>query len=303
MEQSGAAPQAIQLQDSGTHSLKATLPSLTNQDRQLYTEAAAFWPGTVLTFSVWVPEGNDDLYVQTFSQIDFYQWDASGSLASPLVRGGWTTWTYVVPKTFPGGMQRIGVQIGAGTRPFAGGDVYIDAITQQGGVVACSGPEVTRPTSPPDRHSFDFETPAPEWEVVDAPADVSLSISGDHPLNGSGALKVSLNALGAGEKRQLRISGPATACGQTATLNVWTPQGSDGLTFQAYVQFNGWSGWSGVTPAVVTRGAYTQIVVPVPGLDAVPPIGRGGYQALGIELENGTGAPFSGDVYIDDVSW
>jgi hypothetical protein len=37
------------------------------------------------------------------------------------------------------------------------------------------------------------------------------------------------------------------------------------------------------------------------GLDAVPRIDTGG-QALGIELENGIGAPFSSDVYIDDVS-
>jgi hypothetical protein len=38
-------------------------------------------------------------------------------------------------------------------------------------------------------------------------------------------------------------------------------------------------------------------------LGSTPGVGPGGYQALGIEIANETGAAFTGEVYIDDVAW
>jgi hypothetical protein len=288
---------------SGAQSLRVTLPSMADDNRLVFLDGAAFWPGTVIELNVWVPEGDDDLYVQAFSLIDFYQWDATDSLATPLVRGGWTTWTYTVPGTFPGGMQRLGIQFGAGPRTFAGGDVYVDAIATLDGPAACSGEAVTRPTDTPGRREFDFESDSPEWEVDGSPPDVALSRSGGQVLSGTSALRVALTAIPAGENRKVRIPGPETFCGDTVTFNVWTPAGSDGLTLQAFVQYNNWAGWAGAMPDVVDRGAYTEITLSVPGLDSAPSIGPGGYQALGLEIANETGAPFTGDVYIDDVSW
>lgn len=288
---------------TGSHSLKVTLPSMTSEERKVFVDGQAFWPGTVVELNVWVPEGNDDLYVQAFSFIDFYQWDATNSLATPLVRGGWTKWTYTVPKTFPGGMQRMGIQFGAGPTTFAGGDVYVDAIATVDGAAACSGEAVTNPIGTPGRTAFDFESASPEWEVDGGATDVALSLSGDHVMAGTSALKVALTAVPAGERRKVRINGPETFCGDTVTFNVWTPASSDGLNVQAYMQYNNWAGWASVAPTSINRGAYTEITLTIPGLSSTPAVGPGGYQQLGIEIENATGAAFTGDVYLDEVRW
>ena len=287
---------------SGTRSLKVTLPSLQNDNRLVFADGVAFWPGTKVELNVWVPLGEDDLYVQAFSLMDFYQWDATNSAAMPLVRGGWTKFTYTVPKTFPGGMQRLGIQFGAGARAFAG-DVYVDAIATVDGPKACSGNSVTKPTNSPGSRHFDFESASPEWEVDANPGDVALSLSGAHVVSGASALKVALTAIPAGGKRHIRVPGPETFCGDTVTFNFWTPTGSNGLTVQAYLQYNNWSGWAGAVPTVINHGDYTQVKLNVPDLGSSPPVGPGGYQALGIEIVNDTGAAFTGDVYLDDVMW
>jgi hypothetical protein len=260
---------------------------------------ALFWPGTVVTLRVYSPAGTDGLWLQAFTQSDNWaKWDTAGNVGVGLTRGGWTTITYTVPQTFPGGLQVLGVQMGVnlGAVAFPGGDFYIDSVTAEGGVESCTGTGTG---------SYDFEADTMSWTLDGdpAPADTTLAHATDQANGGTGSLKVSFTALPGGTlaaptARRIRIEKPVAYCAQEVTLNVWLPPGSEGITFQGYSQFNNYDGWNAAAPpATVTRDGWTQQKY------TLPAVGAGGLQLIGVQVLNTGEAAFTGDVYIDDVSW
>jgi hypothetical protein len=286
---------------TGEKSLKVTVPELAaDANRYVVVTKPLFWPGTVLTLHVYSPAGADGLWVQAFTQSNNWAvWDTAGNAGASLVRGGWTTITYTVPQTFPGGLQSLGVQMGVSANgvAFAGGDFYIDSITASGGVESCTGT---------GEGSFDFETTdITAWSVDGdpAPADTALSHAPDKANGGTGSLKVAFTELPAGTvasptSRRIRVLKPVAYCTQEVTLSVWMPPGSEAVTFQAFSQFNNYDGWNAAAPpATITRDGWTQQTY------TLPAIGAGGLQLVGVQINNTGEMPFTGDVYIDDVSW
>lgn len=286
---------------TGTQSLKVTVPALAAEaERSVAVTKPLFWPGTVLTLHVYSPAGADGLWLQAFTQSNNWAvWDTAGNSAVGLVRGGWTTITYTVPQTFPGGLQALGIQMGvaAGGVAFAGGDFYIDSVTASGGVESCTGT---------GEGSHDFEAVDVSAWTIDgdpAPADIAIVHSTDQPKAGTGSLKVSFTALPGGTvaaptSRRLRVLKPVAYCTQEVTLNVWMPPGSEAIQFQGYSQYNNYDGWNaGAPPATITRDGWTEQKY------TLPAVGAGGLQLLGIQINNTAEAPFTGDIYIDDVSW
>jgi hypothetical protein len=286
---------------TGAKSLKVTVPALAaDENRNVAVTKPLFWPGTVLTLRVYSPAGADGLWVQAFTQSNNWAvWDTAGNSAVGLVRGGWTTITYTVPQTFPGGLQSLGIQLGVATGgvAFAGGDFYIDSVTASGGVESCTGT---------GEGSHDFEaTDVSAWTVDGdpAPADTVLAHSTDQPKAGTGSLKVSFTALPGGTvaaptSRRIRVLKPVAYCTQEVTLNVWMPPGSEAIQFQGYSQFNNYDGWNAsAPPATITRDGWTELKY------TLPAVGAGGLQLLGVQINNTAETPFTGDVYIDDVSW
>lgn len=287
---------------TGAKSLKVVVPAMA----AMGTHAVAvgkpeLWPGTVVVMHVWTPAGTDTLWLQAYSQVNNWKtWDTTGNAATALVRGGWTTINYTVPQTFPGGLQSLGIQVGAGDSAFPGGDFYVDSVTVQGGVESCTGVGTG---------TYDFETAAIEpWEVDGNPAspatpDTTLAQATTQAKAGAGSLKVSFAALpegtpAAGTARRVYAYGPSAFCGDEVTLNVWAPAGSEALTFQAFSQSDNYATWDAAAiPATITRGGWTELKVTVPAT-----VGPGGLQRVGVQFLN-TGAAFTGDVYIDGVSW
>jgi hypothetical protein len=283
----------------GTQSLKVTLPALKDANRKIIAPTA-FWPGTELTFRVWVPADADALWMQAYSMIDFYNWDQLAPAA--IVRGGWTTWTYVVPKSFPGGMQEIGLQIGGGPEGFAGGDVYIDAIAVVPGVVACSGASVTRTENASEAKSFDFEgTSSEPWAEASGASDVALAVSSDEASAGTQSMKVSLTALAAGGKRSVQVGGPNAFCGEHVTFNVYVPADAADLSFQVFAQYNNWTQWTSAQPAPIKRGEFTRVVLPLPDFSSTPALDAGGIQSIGVQFTNEGTSALDANFYIDDV--
>jgi hypothetical protein len=76
------------------------------------------------------------------------------------------------------------------------------------------------------------------------------------------------------------------------------PAGSEAITFQAFSQFNNYAGWNAAAPpATITRDGWTEQKY------TVPAVGPGGLQIVGVQINNTGANPFTGDVYIDDISW
>jgi hypothetical protein len=303
---------------TGTHSLKVSVPALVNTVSGAcpagmlcqttvnvsQPDVAPVGAGAVLTFHVWTPAGTDGLYVQAFSQENGFKFDAAGNSAKTLVRGGWTTWTYTVPKIFPGGIEQIGLQMGIGDTGtgFAGGDFYIDSITVTGGDVSCSGAGTG---------NYDFETPADvsAWKVDTvagaAPTDTAIAQSTTEFKTGANSLKVSFTALpmatdaNTPTQRNVFVDWPNAFCGQTIMFNVWSPTGSDNLNFRAYGQTGWFAGFPTSAATTITRGDWTTISFTLPA--TINPLG---LQRIGVQFENkDTAAPFTGDLYIDAVTW
>jgi hypothetical protein len=283
---------------TGEKSLKVTVPALApDTNRNVAVTQPLFWPGTVLTLHVYSPAGTDGLWLQAYTQSNNWDtWDTAGNAAVSLVRGGWTTLTYTVPETFPGGLQALGIQLGvdpAGVA-FAGGDFYIDSITAQGGTESCTGT---------GEGSYGFETDLSAWTLDGTPTDTVIAQSTDEANTGTGSLKVSFTALPAGTvteptSRRIRIEKPVAYCTQEVTLNVWMPPGSESILFQGYAQFDNYAGWNAAAPpAAITRDGWTEQKY------TLPAIGAGGLQLLGVQIMNTGEETFTGDVYIDDVSW
>ena len=94
------------------------------------------------------------------------------------------------------------------------------------------------------------------------------------------------------------IRKPVLYCTQQVTLNVRMPAGSEAITFQGFSQFNNYDGWNAATPpATITRDGWTEQKY------TVPAISSGGLQVVGVQIMNTGADPFTGDVYIDDISW
>lgn len=283
---------------TGEKSLKVTVPALAaDATRTVAVSAPLFWPGTVLTIHVYSPAGTDGLWVQAYSQSNNWAvWDTAGNAQATLVRAGWTTLTYTVPETFPGGLQAVGVQVGVGAQgpEFAGGDFYIDSITAEGGTESCTGT---------GEGEHGFETDLSGWTLDGTPTDTVLAQSIDQAKTGTGSLKVSFTALPGGTlteptSRRVRIEKPVAYCTQEVTLNVWMPAGSESILFQGYAQFDNYAGWNAAAPpAAITRDGWTEQKY------TLPAVGAGGLQLLGVQIMNTGEEAFTGDVYIDDVSW
>jgi hypothetical protein len=286
---------------TGKQSLKVTMPAIGNDKNSLIgVDSPPLWPGAAVKLHVWVPAGDDALYIQGFTLSNSWKkFDADGN-ARPINvnRGGWTDIEYTVPNTFPGGLQRLGIQVGVGATgtPFAGGDIYLDSITYTGGVAKCEGAGAG---------SFGFEADAEPWKL-DAPhADTAVSQSTDKAKAGTGSMKIALTDLPATTDRIVRIEAPNVYCSQEVTVNVWTPLGSDGVTVQVFAQANNWASFFASPVPTTTRGDWTQIKYTIPAVDenGKPAVGPAGMQALGLLIKNTTNAAFSGNIYVDDVSW
>lgn len=287
---------------TGAKSLKFVVPALAAS--ATHTVAVAkpeLWPGTTVVMHVWTPAGTDTLWVQAYSQVNNWKtWDTTGNAATTLVRGGWTTITYTVPQIFPGGLQSLGIQVGAGDSAFPGGDFYLDSVTVEGGVEDCSG------TGTGD-YGFEAADITP-WEVdgnpaSPAPADTALAQATTQAKAGTGSLKVAFTALAAGTPeapaaRRVFAYGPSAYCTDEVTLNVWAPAGSEAVTFQGFTQSDNYATWNAAAvPATITRDGWTELKVTVPS-----DVGPGGLQRVGVQFLN-TDAAYTGDFYIDAVSW
>jgi hypothetical protein len=244
--------------------------------------------------------------------------------------GAFNTWTYTVPNTFPGGLQSLGFQMGdnMGGALIGGKSIYLDNITATGGVQVCATGTGT------GNHDFENTDAGAAtttgYAIDDNPANAgvaAISISTDQASSGTQSLKVALTGLpnttaGGANVRNIYINSPNIYCGQTATFHVYMPTGSDGVVFQAYVQYNSYGKFVSMGPATITRGAFTTYAFTIPA-----DVGPGGIQRLGVQILNnrttpdgGTGttdagdggtdaaAPadttsFTGNVYIDGITW
>jgi hypothetical protein len=304
----------------GTHALAITLPALTSVaadpdagisqtcDQRTVAigsppGAASLWPGAVVTLHIWVPTPVGGLGVQAFSQSNNYGvWDTNGNSGNgTLVAGGWTTWTYTVPNnTMPGGMNKLGIQLqvcGGGT--FAGGTLYLDALSVSGGTVSCAGTATAT-------YGWETASSVDGWTVDNTPADTALSQSTAQAYSGggTGSLQVAFTSLAAGASRRIMLDKPNVYCGQTVTFHVWAPTGfgSGGMSIQPFSQLNnfdsatGWNSGAVVTP---TENAWNTITY------ALPQTGPGGMQRIGVQfvLSSSATAAYTGNAYIDAVTW
>lgn len=287
---------------TGAKGLKVVVPALAaSATRSVAVGKPLLWPGTKVVMHVWTPAGTDTLWVQAYSQVNNWKtWDVTGNAAVTLVRGGWTTLTYTVPQIFPGGLQSLGIQIGAGDSAFPGGDFYVDSITVSGGVESCSG------TGTGD-YGFETADIAP-WEIdgnpaSPAPADTAIVQDATKAKAGTGSLKVSFTALAEGTElspaaRRVFAYAPTAYCTDEITLNVWAPAGSEAVTFQGFTQSDNYATWNAAAvPATITRDGWTELKVTVPA-----DVGPGGLQRIGVQFLN-SGAAYTGDFYVDAVSW
>ena len=98
--------------------------------------------------------------------------------------------------------------------------------------------------------------------------------------------------------RRIRFAKPVAYCTQQVTLNVWLPPGSENILFQGFSQFNNYDGWNAAEPpAAITRDGWTEQKY------TLPAVGPGGLQLIGVQILNTGEAAFTGDVYIDDITW
>jgi hypothetical protein len=201
------------------------------------------------------------------------------------VRGNWTTITGTIPDTYPGGLQKLGIQFGTNST-FAGGDIYIDAVTSPGVLPNCV---------PAATGGYDFETGLDGWTSTVA----TIAQSSDQFVTGASSLMVSISALAPGADLMV-LAGPGPNCGNAVTLNVWTPADSADLWFKAFSQINGWI-WNDTNgyPTTVTRGGWTQWTYTLPAEI------YGGVQSFGVQFGvlSTAAAAYTGNVYVDAVAW
>jgi len=259
------------------------------------TTAANLWPGTVLTFHAMVPTGVTNVWMQAFSQYNNWAgFDTAGNSAIALNPGGWTTWTYTIPDTLPGGIQALGIQIGVNTGgSFAAGDIYIDSITACGGSAVCSG-------NGTGSYGWDTAGSVDGWSIDgnSSPADTAIAQSTTMPNSGAGSLQISFTSLPASASRHIILNSPNAYCGQVITYKVYVPADfGAGIALQPFAVANGyvWDTGNSVTP---TPGAWNTLTY------TLPQIGPLGLQSLGFQIySSSTATPYTGSIYLDDVAW
>jgi len=136
-------------------------------------------------------------------------------------------------------------------------------------------------------------------------------------------MKIAINGLPAGQYRQIFIAKPNIYCGQTLTMHVFMPTGSDGITYKAYVQYNNYGKTGTNGPTTVTTNAFNTTTLTIPS-----DVGPGGIQRIGVQIYNNRASPdggadggtgdagdggtdaatapstdFTGNVYLDAVTW
>ena len=139
-------------------------------------------------------------------------------------------------------------------------------------------------------------------------ADTVTTQSTERANMGTGSWKVAFTALpapaaGATTSRRVFINAPSIYCGQVATVHVYLPAGSDGLTFQAFTQYNNYAAFHAAGPATVTRGGWNTYAYTLPSSTSTTPVGPGGIQRFGVQLIWAGTTAFTGNVYIDDITW
>lgn len=284
---------------TGGQSLQVTLPAIAEGTSKSLTvnppAAANLWPGTVVTFHAMIPQGATGVWIQAFSQSNnWINFDTLGNSAVTVTPGAWTTWTYTIPNTFPGGLQAMGVQIGVDTGGvFDGGDVFIDSITACAGAAVCAG-------SGSASYSWETAGSVEGWVIGGNPsaADTVIAQSTDLHIAGSGSLKVTFTGLPASAARQIYIDNPNAYCGQVVTYNVYVPiDFGAGIKLQPFSSANGsvWDAGASVTP---TPGAWNTFTY------TLPQIGPLGLQQLGLQIYSSASATaYTGSIYLDAVSW
>ncbi len=301
----GTTSQSTTQVKDGAYSLAFAHPELNASNISVEVSNPPLWPGTVITVNVWLPEGLDTsggTYFQMFTNSNNYSnYDVGGNGQRTAQSGAWTTWQYTVPNTFPGGIQVLGFQIGdnTGGTTIPAGNIYIDSITATGGRADCTA--VTPPTA---LHDFEAALPADTY-LVDGGGNVTVSQSTDRFYGtGAGSLKVSFAGLPAAAstseptKRFIYINKPNVYCGQTMTFHIWLPAGSEAMGAQVLSVFNWYSGFAGTGNLTVTRDDWTTGTLTIPTT-----VDYRGIQRVGIEFAYTGTSPFTGDAYIDQVSW
>jgi len=315
----------------GVQSLKATLAAAPEggtapNNALLSVNNSALWPGTVVTFHAFFPTGTvtTGVYFQAFTQSNNYAlFDTAGNSGGRTITpGSWTTWTYTVPNTFPGGLILLGFQIGdnAAGATIAGDTVYLDAITATDGVHNCAVGTGTGAYNfePVDGGAVTLDSSIYGIDGYPSNAGVTISPSTAQAFAGTGSMQIALTGLTAdttGQKnmRQIYIAKPNVYCGQTITFHVFMPTGSDGVTFQAYTQYNNYAKTSGMGPSTITRNAWTTYQYTVPS-----DVGPGGIQRIGVQIINNRGTgdggtgdagadgginDYTGNIYVDAITW
>ena len=151
---------------------------------------------------------------------------------------------------------QLGDNTGGSTIP--AGSVYLDAITATGGTQNCAVATGT------GTHTFEAALDANVYQKDGTDADTVATQSTERANMGTGSWKVAFTALpapasGATTSRRVYINGPNIYCGQVATVHVYLPAGSDGLTFQVFAQYNNYAKFGAAGPASVTRDALEHL--------------------------------------------
>jgi hypothetical protein len=202
---------------------------------------------------------------------------------------------------FPGGISQFGIQFGvSGGGSFAGGDIFVDSITVCGGTEGCSGTSTG---------SFDFETAgSPDsWAFKGdtAVTDTVVTQSGDqhYGSSGSGSLKVAMTAIPVAPSattsttRLVELYKAKAYCGQTVTYHVMADKVT-GLSVQPYTSANGWAFLTGTAVTLTAINTWTEVKFTIPTINFL------GVQSVGLQLGNtSTSAAYTGNVYIDGISW
>ena len=305
---------------TGSQSLKATIPALTSSAATdggtAATEAkrsisvtppaatSNMWPGATVTVQVWIPAGTTGLWMHLYTQSNNWANWNDATVGTPTA-GAWTALTFTVPAAttvFPGGINRFGIQLGvSGGGSFAGGDIFIDSITVCGGTQTCSGT---------GSGSFDFETAGAtdgwafkgDTTVTDTP--VTQSTTQHYGATGTGSLKAALTAIPVAPSatgwtsRLVELANPKAYCGQTVTFHV-SADNVTGLNVQPYASANNWSWFAGTGVTLTAINSWTAVTFTLPAT-----INFLGLQAFGLQLSNtSTTATYTGNVYIDGVTW
>lgn len=315
-----SATQSTEQHFDGANSLKFSYAALDNANTMISVAGASrngvsFWPGTELTVHAFLPIGWDTsggTYFQFIGQANNYAvFDSTGNSAKTPMPGAWATWTYTVPETFPGGFQALAFQIGDNAlgATIPAGAIYIDAITATPGT---GTPGCARAT-PAGLHDFETAWAALPTEQPYQVADGSDPITGPNVtiarstaqmFMGSASLAVTFTGLPAptstpDTKRIVFVNRPNVYCGQNMTFHVFLPTGSDGLNFQVFAQYDNYSGFSGTGPqTTVTRDAWNTASFTIPTT-----VGPGGIQRVGIEFIYTGTAAYTGEAYIDQITW